>query len=81
MSCEFRVHNFHNYDLEDLETLKEEFESLWNQAYTFKTAEADLPNHESYEEWLKEWESCCDDDELYDIAEKYYKEAKEVSNG
>ena len=80
MSWDFRVHNFDNCDLAELEDMKQDFDYLWDQAHTFKSAEADLPNHNSYEEWLKVWECCgCDDEDLYELAEEYYKEKSEVS--
>jgi len=77
MSCEFSVHNFNNYSLEELDDMKSEFEYLWYQAYRYKEAIADLPNHETYDEWLKKWDNCCDDDSLYEEAEEYYNEESE----
>ena len=80
MSNEFQVHNFYNYDVEELEEIKQEFDSLWENAYYFKKAIADLPNHKTYDEWEKEWQHC-EDVCLYEEAEEYYKEKSEVSNG
>ena len=68
MSNEFQVHNFYNYDVEELEEIKQEFDSLWENAYYFKKAIADLPNHKNYDEWFRKFEenNCCEDVSVYE---------------
>ena len=72
MSNEFEVHNFYNHTKEELEEMKSHFDYLWEQAYNFKEGQDDLPNHKTYEDWLKKWDNMCDDSDFYRIAEEYY---------
>ena len=72
MSNEFEVHNFYNHTKEELEEMRSQFEYLWEQAYNFKEGQDDLPNHKTYEDWLKKWDNMCDDGDFYEVAEEYY---------
>lgn len=82
---EFKVHNFYNYTLEELPELKnrfdasvDEFESLYEQAIIFKTAQADL-NNLSKDDWYKKYVSedgnyWVEDAYIYDLADEHYNE-------
>ena len=70
MSNEFEVHNFYNHNIEELEEIKNEFLSIWNQALNFKKAYKDLGKL-SKKKWYKKHD-CVEDSKIYKMAEKEY---------
>ena len=57
---------------EELYKVKEEFLIRWKMAVNFIDGHKDLPNHKTYQEWIKKWDRKVDDDAFYEIAGEYY---------
>jgi len=76
MSDDFRVHNFSNHSLQELQKIKEEFESLLNSEINYKFALTSLDDYKTLKAWYTkcEYHTLTDNDSIYDIAEEHFGE-------